>query len=158
MIMEKTLKTAPVDLATGKNTLGFTLLETLIYLLLFTIVIGGGMVATYNVIESTAAGRNQIILQEEANFLFRKIDWALTGSIINSVGGSTLVIYKNSNTHILTQSGSNLTIDGSFLNSGSILVSNLVFADIPANGAKPRGIKTSFTLTTSQSGRPETQD
>ena len=42
------------------------------------------MVATYQIIQSTDASTNQIILQEEANFLLRKIDAAITGARRNS--------------------------------------------------------------------------
>jgi prepilin-type N-terminal cleavage/methylation domain-containing protein len=80
---------------------GFTLLETMIYLALFGIIIAGGMVATYQIIEGTDATNNQVILQEEANFLLRKIDWALTGvtsittPTTSSSSNTTLLVTKN---------------------------------------------------------------
>lgn len=144
---------------------GFTLIETIIYLALFTIIVGGGMVATYQVIEGTVASYNYLVLQEEANFLFRKINWALTGSTVITVNSSALIVSKLIS-GMYTQltfapDGTAITLQRTgapvALNSDSIFVSNLVFSDIPAAGAKPRGITTSFTLTTAQNGRVATQ-
>ena len=55
------------------NRSGFTLIESIIYLSLLVIVVGGGVVAAYQVIQGTEATYNHVILQEEANFLFGKI-------------------------------------------------------------------------------------
>lgn len=135
---------------------GFTLIEIIIYIALFSIVIGGGMVATYSIIQSTDNGTNHVILQEEANFLLRKINWALTGAISFTIGsnlsiakdGTTLVFDLNSGNMRLTKGG---VI--SILNSSSISVSNLTFTPVGANG-----ITTTFTLTTVQNGRNTSQD
>jgi prepilin-type N-terminal cleavage/methylation domain-containing protein len=64
---------------------GFTLIETIIYLALFAIFLGGAVATAYNMFE--ASGRNQTknIVQEEGNFLIAKIEWALAGTqIVNS--------------------------------------------------------------------------
>src|SRR4051812_4410040 len=74
---------------------GFTLIETLLYIGLFAIVIGGGMIATYQIIQSTEASKNHIILQEEANFLLRKVNWALAGATSVTANANSLVIVKN---------------------------------------------------------------
>ncbi len=145
---------------------GFTLIETIIYIALFAIVIGGGMVATYNIIESTNAGTNHVVLQEEANFLLRKINWALTGATSICSTGSKLVITKitpvscptSANLISFDLNGSNIIITKGtsspvILNSSSITVLALSFA-LTTIGT---GVKTQFTLTTVQNGRKASQ-
>lgn len=148
---------------------GFTLIETLVYIALFTIIIGGGMVAVYQIIESTNASYNHVILQEEANFLFRKINWALTGAVtVNVTSGTnpfdTLTVSKPGLSLIFTRdSGNNsLTLKKSTgpvieLNSGSISVLHLTFEDIPPSNGMLQGMTTNFTLETAQNGRPASQ-
>lgn len=157
---------------------GFTLLETLIYLVLFVIVIGGGMVAVYNVIESTNASYNHVILQEEANFLFRKIDWALTGldgsSAITTPStcspapctSTDLVVTKDSTQLSFALSGGQLTLQKASgtpvtLNASRITVwlttSIPLFERIITTG-KPDAIKVNFTLLTVNNGRAATGD
>src|SRR5262245_42467784 len=63
---------------------GFTLIEVLVYLALFTILVGGAVLAAYNVIESNGRNQTLAVLQQESNFLTGKINWALTG--ISDVG------------------------------------------------------------------------
>ena len=51
-----------------KQHQGFTLIETIIYLALFSIIIGGGMVSAYQIIQSTNASHEKITVQEETGF------------------------------------------------------------------------------------------
>lgn len=160
--MSKTIK---------KFSVGFTLIETLLYIALFSIIIGGGMIATYQIIEGTDAGKNQVILQEEANFLLRKINWALTGATNISIPSSStptnnLVLTKNINgietALTFNLSGNNLTMKRQsapaiILNSNSLKVSNLLFTKMPEISGRPDGVITDFTLTTFQNGRNTTQ-
>ena len=147
-----------------KNSTGFTLIEIVIYLALFSIIIGGGMIAVYEIIQSADAGENQVILQEEANFLLRKIDWALTGATsvavtsfpqtfsVTKSGLPTLLFDYNSSNLRLKRGSSSAVI----LNSSSITVSNLSFVKTVVSG-KPDAITTTFTLTTAQNGRNTSQ-
>ncbi len=140
------------------NQKGFTLLETLIYITLFTVIIGGGIVAVYQIIQSTDASYSHIILQEEANFLFRKIDWAATGADSINVGSSTLEVSKPSTTLTFAQEGDNLTLQGIPLNSESIIVSSVSFVKTDPVGEKPASVTSNFTLTTEQNNWPATQN
>lgn len=56
---------------------GFTLLEVLIYLALYCVLIGGAVLAAYNLFE--AGGRNETVamVDEEGQYLTAKIHWAL---------------------------------------------------------------------------------
>lgn len=150
--------------ARARSLTGFTLIEALLYIALFAIVIGGGMVATYQIIQATDASINQTILQEEANFLLRKVNWALTGATAITVNPSTLqttklisdvstqLTFALTGTNITLRRGSNSPV---ILNSSSIQAKNLLFSNISGS---PHGVATSFTLTTAQNGRAATQN
>jgi len=144
---------------------GFTLIETLIYLALFTIIIGGGMVATYQIIQSSAAGTNHVIMEEEANFLLRKMNWALVGaSSIPAVSATHLEITNTTGTYSFNLCGTNLTIETGAgktcgntpitLNASSISITSLTFQKTPAGN----GITVNFTLKTMQDGKPVTEN
>jgi hypothetical protein len=121
------------------------------------------MVATYQIIQSSDSGTNHVILEEEANFLLRKINWALTGatdvtntsstltSTKNIDGASTVLTFNFSSPDLTLQrsSGSPVT-----LNSTSISISNLTFEETTTGN----GITTAFTLTTVQNGKNVTED
>jgi Tfp pilus assembly protein PilV len=117
----------------GKPGAGFTLIETIIYLVLFIIIIGGGMVATYQVIQGTEASYNHVVLQEEANFLLRKIQWALTGATVVSATSSSLVASKPNVAQLTFDvTGGNVRLQREsntpvILNSSTIAVSNVSF-------------------------------
>ncbi len=137
---------------------GFTLIETIIYLALFTIIIGGGMVATYQVIQSTAASTNHVAMEEEANFLLRKISWAMVGGRTLSIaGGGTLLTITTYDGTSLAFSydtiGQTIKLNSTVLNSSSVKVTALSFTAAGTNG-----VTTAFTLTTVQNGKPVTED
>ncbi len=138
-----------------KNNSGFTLIEVIVYIALFSIIIGGGMIAVYEVIQSTDAGTNHVTMEEEANFLLRKINWALTGAT-SFTTGSSLSIIKSGSTYVFDLNSGNLQLtDGGtiyILNSSSISVSSLSYNSIGSNG-----VTTSFTLKTIQNGRNVTE-
>ncbi len=141
---------------------GFTLIEAIIYIALFAIIIGGGLAASYQIIQSTDAAQNHVILQQEANFIFRKIEWALTGATaVNTPNTYTLGVTKGS-LLTFTQNTGSLTLqrasDSSvILNSSSVIVNLFSVAKIVGSGGKPDSVKVDFTLTLAQSGMPTTQ-
>ncbi len=141
-----------------KNRAGFTLIESLIYIALFAIVIGGGMIATYQIIESSAALTNHSVLQEEANFLFRKVSWVVTGATSMSNSSSSLTVTKSINgiptSFTFNYASPNLKLQGITLNSSSISIPNLTFQKTSLGN----GIVVNFTLTTVQNGRNISQD
>src|SRR3989344_8910864 len=56
------------------RTSGFTLLETVIYIALLAIMIGGGMVGIFNILEGSGRTRQAMYREQEAYFIIRKID------------------------------------------------------------------------------------
>src|SRR3989338_6879023 len=64
-----------------RRTRGFTLLETVIYIALLTLIMGGTLAATYELLsgQSRASGHNTT--QEEGGFVLGKFAWAM-GQIV----------------------------------------------------------------------------
>ena len=58
---------------------GFTLIEVLIYIVLFSILMGGGFVVAHQLIDNSRKLSTKDTTQEEGNFVMQKFDWALTG-------------------------------------------------------------------------------
>jgi hypothetical protein len=139
-------------------------------------VIGGGMTAVYQIIQATEANYNHVILQEEANFLLRKINWAISGSSI-TIPSST-VPYSDTDlivtgdevyslcligTDLFVKPNSNATTcstSSPILNTSSVKISltpsRHLFERLIVSG-KPDAVVTNFTLTTAQNGRPASQ-
>ncbi len=59
------------------NKRGITLIETLIYIALFALLIGGGVSSAYTLIESSDKIGVRAMMEEEGNFLLAKIAWVL---------------------------------------------------------------------------------
>lgn len=145
---------------TKKN--GFTLIETLIYIALFTLMMGGAVVAAFFIIDASAHDKDKITATLEAEFLMRKIDWALTGLDLSSpvnvpapgASGPKLSVNKNgfppnplvvdavSGRARLAQGGG----AAAELTTDRVAVSNLKFRHIAALPPMPAAIVTSFTI------------
>jgi len=134
---------------------GFTLIETIIYIALMALLMGGGVVTAFYVIDSAQKNKSDVNIQAEGNFIVRKIEWAMSGASGISVG-ATLSITKPSlppaqNPLVFSLSGSNvqLTRDTSAaqnLNSSNVSIDTLSFTDIPVSGGKPQGVTINFTV------------
>jgi type II secretory pathway pseudopilin PulG len=126
-----------------KKDNGFTLIETLIYSLLFTLVLGSIIFFVYVVIVSGDKLRNTIELVENAKFMEQKIKWALSGaSTINipTTGneGSTLSVTKSGTTFIVdyaggvvrlkSGAGDPIAITNSFVSVSSLSFEHFVFS------------------------------
>ncbi|MEK7536067.1 MAG: type II secretion system protein [Patescibacteria group bacterium] len=135
---------------------GFTLIETMIYLALFSIIIGGSMITAYSIIENSDKTQAQVVLQEEANFMLRKLDWAITGSssiTLPMVGssGTGLELTKSIGTIEFQLNGNKLQIKkgaGAFLdlNNANVTIDSLFFAHVAGGGGKPESVVTTFVL------------
>jgi type II secretory pathway pseudopilin PulG len=143
-----------------KNTVGFTLIEMLVYLGIFSILMGGIITIAYSVFDSSDHDQTKIMLQEEGNFLAAKINWALSGiqainSPLASQSGSILSVNKwdvsgipititigLSGTDIDLSRASNPPI---ILNASGVEVKNLVFVH-NYDGVNQENIQATFTL------------
>lgn len=76
-----------------KARAGFTLIEMLVYIALLSLLIGGTLLAVYNLLTDVGTLRGKVNTDEEANFVLRKIDWALIGAnsaaVASPVAGSS---------------------------------------------------------------------
>ena len=143
---------------------GVTLIELVIYIALFSIIIGGAMVTVFQIVVSSNKLQSKVVLQEEANFLLRKINWAINGATAMSVSGTSLTITNSSivstspNRIIFSLSSGYMTIQksgdatASNLNSQNVKVSNLIFTYTAPVGTKPASVKASFTITEGEAG------
>ncbi len=64
----------------SKSGAGFTLIEMVVYMALFSIMMGGLVVTVYYLYQSIGRTASNVTTQEEINFVLKKIDWALTGA------------------------------------------------------------------------------
>jgi type II secretory pathway pseudopilin PulG len=139
-----------------KNQEGFTLLEALLYSALFAFIMTGLLASAYMIIQATENSGGQLLVDDEASFIIRKMDWAMTG--INTIHfpnedqtGFTLSINKQGVGLVQFRLNSgDIEIDtgsGYFpLDSENVTATDLTFYRIPASGEKPSGIKVEFYL------------
>ncbi len=77
-----------------KNS-GFTLLETIIYLALFSVLMSGAVMAVYQLLSSIDKDERTLKVLTESNFINQKLDWALSGkSVIEIIDTNTLKITR----------------------------------------------------------------
>ena len=138
---------------------GFTLIETIIYAALFSVIIGLTVGAVYQIIEGSEDLQKNIIADAEAHFLTRKVEWALTGvSIINSpasgLAGASLSLDKvgyAQNPVVFDLDSNNLRVKKGLanpviLNSGNVAISDLQFEHLAAGLYRPAAIRVSFKV------------
>lgn len=137
---------------------GITLVETLIYIAFLSLLMGSLLGITFQTLASTEQINHKITIQQEANFILRKIDWALSGSdSVNTpnIGGSGSVLSVNkfvpnpANPIVFSfdQSSLSLAVGGTtdILNSSNIEISNLVFSRTQT-GTQPEKITVDFNV------------
>jgi type II secretory pathway pseudopilin PulG len=141
-----------------KKNSGFTLIETLVYMTLFVILMGGAVISAFNMFQSSGKNQTKIMIQEEGNFLLAKINWSLSGiqSISFPASGSSgsLLSVTKSDTNIGSVDISNIGTDivmerlgySATLNNSNVTISNLTFNHENQGGIE--WIKTFFTLST----------
>ena len=152
-----------------RNQNGFTLIELVVYLALFSLLFGGIVLAAYNVIEASSRSQVKAMLQEEGDFLVSKINWTLSSvqsvsspsstsvSCDAGIASTFLSVAKysppNGNPLAIALSGTDMTLtQGSnpsqILNNSSVAVSNLDFIHAAASGdgLVPESVCSSFTL------------
>ncbi|TSC82286.1 MAG: hypothetical protein G01um101420_450 [Parcubacteria group bacterium Gr01-1014_20] len=139
------------------NRQGYTLIEIIIYMALFSFVIGGFLLTTYSIIESSGHLQSRAIIDEEGTFLLRKIDWALNGATQVVIPCTNTLTITNptlpplENPLLFTFSSPNITLargGGSpvRVNSDSIAVTNLLFTCTAPSAGKPAKVQALFTL------------
>ena len=123
---------------------GFTLLEAIIYVAIFSLMLSGALLVTYQLIVSSERGASNNGLEAEANFLLRKINWLVEGATtLNISQPDVLEITNHGQTFILTLDPTiqALTLDGQPLNNSRTKISELQFTPLT-----PAGVETAFKL------------
>lgn len=139
------------------NQRGFTLIETLVYLALFTLIIGGFVAAAYMLFETSDRNQTKAMMQEEANFLVGKLNWVMSGmqsvttplivAPATTASDSTLIVTKyDGSAFTVFRSGADMQLNGETLNNSNVTISKLVFIHTYAGGANPESIEAGFTI------------
>ncbi len=138
------------------NNRGFTLIETIIYIGLFALIIGGSFLAVYQILQGSAQVAVKSTVQDEESFALRKIEWALGSvqTISSPVSGTsgTLSLTRYDGTQVVVRlNGTKIELSEnggtSYLpiTSDNVPVNALSFAYVQS-GVGPAGITASMTI------------
>ncbi len=132
---------------------GSTLIEVLIYIAMLAAILFSTVLVFYQIVRSYNHNRSIIEVEEEANFVMRKIAWILTGaSRVNvpapNTNSSTLSIDKfnySGNPIVVSLESGNATIkkgtgEPVILNSQNVSIANLLFEHFPSSTASPESV------------------
>lgn len=135
---------------------GFTLLETLVYIALIMFLISVGIISAFYLIDSSDKDNAEVNTLVEAEFLLRKIDWALTGvdiinvpapgfdapklSVNKSAGPNPIEIEAPSGQAQIKKGGGPAVI----LTGDRVKITNIKFTYIDNIAPKPDAIKAEF--------------
>lgn len=121
---------------------GFTLFETLLYVVTFFFFMGGAIFAAHQIIQGSENIGKITTLQEEIGFVLRKIEWVLeNASTATTPDPQTLNI--NTGNVIFSLDGTTLTLNGTPITTDNVSVDALTFTHIPG---PPVSIRTELTL------------
>ena len=128
---------------------GFTLIEIIIYMALLSLTIGFILVGVYQILDSKTGVLARTSVEEEANFLMKKIKWAMANvDIINqpaaATTSTTLSVNKfnfPANPMAISRSGLDMNVSyagnpATTLNSEDVSVKDLIFENI-SGGSNP---------------------
>lgn len=122
---------------------GFTLIEVIIYIALFSLLMGTAFVTAYRLIDGSGDLGTKNTVQEEGNFVMRKFDWAMTGVSSFTNTPNTLHVNKYDGNQIdIKLVGTKIKITESsgpndFITTDNVSVSSLLFTP---TGGMPAGI------------------
>src|SRR3989344_7584602 len=64
---------------------GFTLIEMVIYIGLFSIIMAGLITVAFQLSQSAGETSEKVVTEKEINFILKKFDWVFTGALSESV-------------------------------------------------------------------------
>jgi type II secretory pathway component PulJ len=137
--------------------MGFTLIETLVYLALYSIIALGMLSAVYSLIESSFRNETVAMVEEEGDYLTAKIDATLSDATsIQSptASGDTLSVVESDGSNVTVKSNASgiLLQEGSApfqtLNNSNVSIVGLTFVHSidEENGGNIQSVLASFTL------------
>jgi hypothetical protein len=130
---------------------GFTLIETVLYIALFTIVTGGITLSSYMLIASSDALQARAMLVQESRFIMSGIERAIVESttiVFPSVGESASMLtlrYAGGEFGAIEQLGTDILMRSEILNNTNTRV---VFFNVLRSSTFPDGVTISITLET----------
>ncbi len=152
----------------------FTLIEVIIYLALFSIVLGGAIVSAFTLIESNDRNQAQTRIGEEANFLLSKMDFYFSSLqtiyspapqilctqnctvSIARYDQPTLVTFTESQNELFVSENGGMPLE---LSNKEVAMRALRALHMPADSVTNRRITITFTLSaTTSRGVPISQD
>ncbi len=144
---------------TTSQNKGFTLIETLLYIVLFSFIMTSGIYAAYQLIDSSHDLANKTTAEADADFLLRKIDWALNGytSIVQPTegnSGSQLSINTPNGLQDFTFANGVVYLNGNTqpLTSDRVTISSFFVHHIAPTAGAPRAVELSFMIDGKQFG------
>ncbi len=143
---------------------GMTLLETLIYAAIFATMMGFVIIVLFQIVDTQRGHQGRVEVETEANFVMRKLSWALEGAqSINSPAAGASSSQLSINKFNFSQNplvfglvagtvqlarGASSAIP---LTNSSVEVTELTFEHLAPSGARPDGVKVTLSLTASSS-------
>lgn len=131
---------------------GFTLIETIIYLAIVSLLIGSGVITAFYIADTSEDTRSGINVEAEAHFLLRKIEWALIGStMVSPSPGATdvsLVTDKGGVIGVITIDvvDGRARVNGTDITNDQVDIQNVSFTHVAPMGNKPGGVHAGFTI------------
>ncbi len=141
---------------------GFTLVEVIIYIALFSLILGSGVVTAFGIIDGAERLHDRATSSEEGSFVMKKFDYLFSDLhpiFLPSVGGTpcaqNLILSRSSapqNPVVISLSTTSIQMKertGSFpvpLTSQNVKVTCLEFKVLPSIGSKPHGIYAKATI------------
>jgi hypothetical protein len=142
---------------------GFTLIEVILYIALFTLLIGTAFATAYQIIDGTNKININTNVQDEGNFVMRKVDWALSSldpatpptitcsacldqalSLHKISSPTSVALQRNSSNNSLEISENGGTFKA--LTTVNVKVTRFQARIIPALGSGPTGITATTTI------------
>ncbi|MBP9757737.1 MAG: prepilin-type N-terminal cleavage/methylation domain-containing protein [Candidatus Pacebacteria bacterium] len=134
---------------------GFTLIEAVVYIGLFSIAIGGTLVCAYQILENSGRNRIAVAAVEEGMFIRKKVEWALADADTASVSADrrTIAIVGPGSLATFHFDGRDITFargvhDPLILNASSFPVEDLTFTYTPSGGGLPPSVKMEYRIRT----------
>lgn len=131
---------------------GFTLIEILIYIGLFTIMMGSGVIAAFYVIDSSEKTNRALAAETEAQFLIQKITWLLNEtSIIHSPAPGTASTVLSADTYTVDAVSGRARIAESEtpaldITERGVRVDNMIFTHLPATPFRSPLLQINFQI------------
>lgn len=132
---------------------GFTLIETLVYIALFALIIGGFVAASYMLFETSDRNQTKAMMQQEGNFLIAKVKWSLSGALLvsapaaNTSGATLSLVRSDGSVAVFALASTTMMLNGNALNNTNTVMSKLVFIHASAGSTNPESVETGFTIT-----------